>query len=381
MSRNANGEGSIYARQDGRYAGAAYVITRDGARRRRTVYGKTRREVAAKLRTLQEQSAQGIPAYDRGMPLRDYLAHWLDAVAAEKVSAKTLVNYRLFVNRHIVPVIGDKRIGTLSSDDVRALIAAKRKEGFAPRTVRQMHATLRVALQHAVRERLVPANVAGSMSVRIERESSINPFDSDEARSFLQAVRGDPWEALWIVAITMGLRKGELLGLQWHDVDLAGGSLMIRRSLQRIGTELVTAPPKTRSSIRALQIPSMAAKALVAHRELEEEKARAFGHRWARSRPVFTSAKGALIEPRDVNHALDRVLTTADLRRIRVHDLRHTCATLLLSQGVPQRVIMDQLGHSSITVTMNIYAHVMPAMHTDSAARMDALLQREEGDE
>lgn len=375
MSRNANGDGSVYLRSDGRYAGAAYVVTRDGARRRQTVYGKTRREVVAKLRTVQERSAQGVPAYGRGAPLSDYLVRWLDTVAVERVRPKTLANYRLFVVRHIGPVIGTRRLGALNADDVRSLIAAKRTQGLAERTIRQMHATLRVALQHAVHERLVPTNVAAGITVRINQESSIDPFTPEEARVFLRTVQGDPWQALWVVAVTVGLRKGELLGLRWEDVDLGGKTIAVRRSLQRIGPELVTAPPKTRSSVRTLSLPAMAVEALGSHRVREERKSTALGQRWARARPVFTTATGQLVDPRGVNRVLDRTLAAADLRRIRVHDLRHTCATLLLSQGVPQRVIMEQLGHSSIAVTMNIYAHVMPAMRTDSAAKMDELLR------
>jgi integrase len=206
-----------------------------------------------------------------------------------------------------------------------------------------------------------------------KRSAPIVPLDIDEARRLLDETRGDRLHALWAVAIGVGLRKGEALGLGWHAVDLDAGLLRVERTLQRINGSLRLDESKTERSKRTVRLPAVCVAALRKHAERQADE-RAAAHYWADTGLVLTTQLGTAIDPRNVNRWLAELCDRAGVRSIRPHDLRHTCASLLLAQGVPARVVMDILGHSQIAVTMDIYSHVVPAMQDDAAGRMDDAL-------
>jgi integrase len=192
---------------------------------------------------------------------------------------------------------------------------------------------------------------------------------------FLAARRSHRLHALFVVALGLGLRRGELLGLRRTDIDQATGQLRVWQTLQRVrGAGVVYGPPKSRRSRRVLTTPAVVSTALRAHRERQIADRVAAGDSWTDTGLVFTTATGRHIEPRNLNTALGRLLARAGVRRIRFQDLRHTCATLLMSRGVSPRMVMDILGHSQIAVTMNTYGHVIPAMQQEAAGHMDNAL-------
>jgi len=206
----------------------------------------------------------------------------------------------------------------------------------------------------------------------------IKPLTPVEARAFLAAVKGDRLEALYSVALTMGLRQGEALGLRWSDVDLDIGSLRIEKQLQRVGGELQLVELKTRLRRRALLMPASIVASLREHRRRQLEDRLAAGGSWLESGLVFTAADGKPLEGSTVTRHFHDHLERAGLPQRRFHDLRHSCATLLLVQGVSPRVVMDVLGHSDIGMTMNTYSHVIPELRRDAADRMDDLLDGRE---
>ena len=196
-----------------------------------------------------------------------------------------------------------------------------------------------------------------------------------EARQLLDAARGDRLEALYSVALALGLRQGEALGLKWSDIDLDAGVLRVRRAAQRIphqGTRLVEA--KTVRSRRALVMPPVVISALRSHRARQNLERLAAGERWIDNDLVFASMTGTLSDGPNVTHRFRRLLKTAGLPPMRFHDLRHACASLLLVQGVHPRVVMETLGHSQISLTMNTYSHVLPALQREAADKMEAVL-------
>jgi integrase len=265
------------------------------------------------------------------------------------------------------------RLDRLAAADVRRLLNATADKGYAPSTVRHVHAVLRVALEQAVRDDLLARNVARLVQGPKKRTAPIVPLDVDEARRLLHEARGDRLYALWAVAIGVGLRKGEALGLGWHAVDLDAGLLRVERTLQRIAGSLRVDEPKTERSRRNVRLPAVCVAALRQHADRQAEE-RAAARHWTDTGLVFTTQLGTAIDPRNVNRWLAELCERAGVRAIRPHDLRHTCASLLLAQGVPARVVMDILGHSQIAVTMDIYSHVLPAMQDDAAERMDGAL-------
>lgn len=373
MARRANGEGTIFQRKDGRWVGEAFVLLPNGGRDRRTVYGKTRAEVHEKVTALVRQAQQGIVAPNTRLTVEQYLTSWLEDVARRTVRPRTYQNYELMVRLHIVPVIGRVRLNRLAAADVRRLLNRAADHDYSPSTVRHIHAVLRVALEQAVRDDLLPRNVARLVHGPKKRTAPIVPLDVDEARRLLDEAREDRLYALWAVALGVGLRKGEALGLGWHAVDLDDGLLRVERTLQRIDGSLRLDEPKTERSKRTVRLPAVCVAALRQHAERQAEE-RAAARYWVETALVFTTQLGAAIDPRNVNRWLAELCKRAGVRSIRPHDLRHTCASLLLAQGVRARVVMDILGHSQIAVTLDIYSHVLPALQDDAAERMDGAL-------
>lgn len=401
--RRANGEGTITKRKDGRYQAAAYVYRPDGARARKFVYGKTREEVSGKLTEIQEKTRQGIPAATSAMPLADYLTYWLASVAPTRLKPATLNSYEGLTRLYIAPALGRKRLNRLSPTDIRRFLAdfkngclcclrgvdAARPKGEriccakgecchrspSARTVQYVHAVLRSALQQAVREELVGRNVARIVETPTVAKQEVHPLDRIEVKMLLRAARGHRLYALWLLLVSTGLRRGEVLALTWNDIDLDTRQLRVRRNLQRIRRELIFGTPKTNRSTRTISLPERCVSALRAHQVAQREEQQEWDPLPQQPRGlVFTTTSGRPIDPRGLNRMLTVLCRKAKIRRVRVHDLRHTCASLLLAQGVDARTIMETLGHSTITMTLDTYAHVMETTLKAAAERMDEAL-------
>jgi integrase len=248
--------------------------------------------------------------------------------------------------------------------------------GLSKKSVAYMHQVLRTALGLAVRWDMVPRNVARLVDrPRVER-TEINPLTPEEARRFLDAIRGHRLEALFSVALALGLRQGEALGLRWEDVDFDGGTIRVRNQLQRIEGKLTLVPPKTKRSRRTLVMPTMIVESLREHEQRQVAEKLWAGSKWQESGLVFANRFGGPTQARRVIEQFHGALSEGGIRRVRFHDLRHSCATLLLVQGVSPRVVMDVLGHSEIALTMNAYSHVVPELQREAALRMQAILER-----
>jgi integrase len=250
---------------------------------------------------------------------------------------------------------------------------------LSPRTVEYCRAVLRRALNQAVRWGYIPRNVATFVDAPRSQRPDPQPLSPEEVRSFLAAVKDDRLLALYSVAIALGLRQGEALGLRWDDIDLRGGALSVRRQLQRIDGSLQLVDLKTARSRRTIRLPEVLVQQLTTHRSRQDEERRLAGTRWHEYGLVFTTTLGTPIDARNLVRWFHEHQERAGLRHIRFHDLRHTCATLLLVQGVHPRVVMEILGHSQISLTMDTYSHVIPTLQEDAAAKMNTLLQA--GDE
>lgn len=345
----------------------------DGTRKQ--VSGRNRDEVRRKLSDILHSLRHGTYADARGRTVGDFLDQWLVEVARPRVREWTFSGYEVHIWRHLKPTIGRIPLERLTPQHVQALLNQKPREGLKPKTVRYLRGTLRTALNEAVRRGLIARNAAALVEgPRVERYA-IKPFTPEEARQLLQAVRGDRLEALYSVALTMGLRQGKALGLTWQDVDLDLGYMRISKQLQRIHGSPELVEPKTERSRRTLAMPSMIADALRDHGARQELERRDAGQTWHDTGLVFTTPIGTPLDGTVVTKEFHRVLDRAGLTQRRFHDLRHSCATLLLVQGVSPRVVMDLLGHLQIGLTMNTYSHVVPDLRRDAARRMDELLQ------
>src|SRR5450759_1095993 len=371
--RGAN-EGTIVRRRDGRWAAAISL----GGRRRKWFYGTTREEVYRKMTAAQHAMNSGGLADSRGLTVGDFLNQWLDEVVRPSVRRWTYHGYEVHVRLHISPAVGHLPLERLEPRHVQLLLNQKLKEAMAPKSVRYIRGTLRNALNQAVRWGLVARNAAALVDGPRVPTYEIQAFTPDEARKFLLAAKGDRLEALYSVALTLGLRQGEALGLRWQDIDVRLGYLRVARQLQRFDGIFQLVEPKTVRSRRTIVMPHSISKVLGEHRTRQAEERAKSGKGWNEWDLVFTRPDGQPLDGTVVTHQFHRFLDKAGLPQRRFHDLRHSCATLLLAQGVSARVVMEILGHSHIALTMNTYTHVVPELRRDAAQRMEALLREPE---
>lgn len=369
MPSRGRGEGSIYHRADGRWCAA--VVLDDG--RRRVYYGRTRREAADKLHGALKSRRLGANLQTAGLTTSVFLKRWLADSVLPKVRPKTYDGYESLIRLHIDPAIGSIPLEKLGPQDVQALINRKLAEGLSPKTVAYMRGVLRTALNRAVRWGLVVRNAASLTDPPRQITRELRYLDPEEIGRLLEAVSGDRLHALYLAAIALGMRQGELLGSRWSDVDLDAGRWHVRRQLQRRAGSIAFTEPKTARSRRTVDIPASLVAALRSHRARQLEE-RLVADSWDGGDLVFTNRQGGPLVGTEVTKRLQRLARGAGIDNLRFHDLRHTCATLLLAQQVPARVVMELLGHSQIGLTMNLYSHVIPALRREAADRMEAAL-------
>lgn len=375
-SRRGHNEGSIYKREDGRWVAVVNLGWDGGKRKRKYLYGTTRQEVQRKLTKALNDHNRGIPLPDDRQTVEAYLTAWLRDTVKPNKRPLTHRTYESIVNTHIIPRLGKVRLSKLTPKQVQGLLNAKKDEGLSPRRVQLIREVLRNALNEAVRSEQLARNVAALAEAPKTVKTPVNPFTPDEAKAFLKAAKGHRLEALWTVALAVGLREGEALGLRWEDVDLKAGTLRVNYALQRIpGQGLQLVEPKSKTSRRTVPLPQVAMKALRQHELRQKREARWGGTKWHETNHVFTNTIGKPLEQGAVWREFKDLLTKAGLRDQRFHDLRHCCASLLLAQGVSARTVMETLGHSQIGLTLNTYSHVMPALQQDAADQMDAVLR------
>lgn len=285
--------------------------------------------------------------------------------------------YRFQAERYLIPELGQKRLTALSARDLRLYFESLRERQIGARTIEYVHATLRAALEDAVREELLDRNVAKLVRVarppKVERE----PLTVDEVKVLLRHHRDHRLFALISTFALLGLRRSEALGLTWSDVDLDSGWLQIRRGLQRVNGQLVSMPTKTARSRRTIPLPRLLVDALRQHRDAQEKERVELAESWPDLGYVFTTPIGTPIDPRNCTRIIQTACRQAGVRVVRLHDFRHGCVSVLLGLGVPPRTAMDIAGHSTIEMTMNVYGHVTLDEKREALDRLSGLFEEE----
>lgn len=373
MTRKKRGqnEGSIFFHENRRLWCAAISI--EGGNRR-YLYGATRQEVAKRMSAEIRNRQQGIAIKSSTVTVGSFLQNWLDEAVRPNVRPWTYKGYEVIVRCHLTPDLGHIPLVKLGPQEVQALINRKREAGLAPKYVQSIRGVLRTALNEGMRWEMVHRNVAALVRVPRSEPKAIRPLSPEDARVLLTAAQSDRLGALYSVALALGLRQGEALGLRWEDIDLDRRVLKVENQLQRLDGRLQLVPLKTRTSKRVLPIPPTIVASLVRHQRTQLEERDAAGSRWKETGLVFTSTVGSGLDGPNVTKSFQRLLLNAGLDHRRFHDLRHSCATLLLAQDVAPRVVMEILGHSQISLTMNTYTHVMPELRQRAAVSMELAL-------
>ncbi len=372
--RRGNGEGTIYQRPDGRWCTQITVYTAQG-RKRKTLYGKTRREVDKLLTRAKADQEDGLILDAGNLKLGEYLDRWLADSVRDTVRQRTYERYEQMVRVHIKPSLGRVRLKALNATHVRGLYRQKLDAGLAPRTVRYVHTTLNKALKDALADGLIPRNVASAVRPPKLTKKEIRPLSPEQANIFLEAARGDRFEALYVMAITTGLREGELLGLRWEDVDLESGTLSVRRTLSEARSGRFFEPPKNGKG-RNIRLTARAVDALKRHKASQNEERLRLGTLWHDEGLVVPSLTGTPMNAKNLTaRSFKPLLKQAGLpHTVRFHDLRHTCATLLLSKGVHPKIVQELLGHATIAITLDTYSHVLPNMQSEVVTAMEEML-------
>ena len=378
MAKKGNGEGSIYPyKRNGKkvgYRGAYTVYTASGPKRR-YVTGKTREEARQKLTRAMADRDGGLVFEDGGLTVGEYVERWLKDSVRGTVRQSTYETYEYMTYPHIVPALGRVKLKALTPVHVRNFYREKLDSGLSSATVRKMHSVLQKALDQAVSDGLIPRNAAKGIKLPQGKKKEIRPLSPDEARTLLDTARGDRLEALYVLAISTGLREGELLALRWEDLDLEGGVLRVSQTLTRAGGKVSVGPPKTKNSRRTVGLTDGAIEALRGHLARQLEEMEHVGSLYRPGGLVFANELGGIVNPSNLrNRSLKGLLKRADLPSIRFHDLRHTCATLLLSRNVNPKIVSEMLGHSTIAITLDTYSHVLPTMQQSAVRALEEIL-------
>ncbi len=384
--KRGNGEGSIYPYRNGGFAAYVWVTTPDGRRKRKYVYGKTRPEVHEKWLKLHNEAKKG-PLPTRHRTVAAFLDYWLESIVKPNLAPLSYVSYEGCARLYIVPHLGTKRLDKLTVRDVREWLTklastcqccAQRKdakrspsrqkccavgeccESYASRRVIQAaRDALRAALTHAVTEEEIAKNVASLVKVPKPRRRRVKPWSVAEAGKFLAdaADRDDPLFAAWVLVLSLGLRRGEVLGLTWDSIDFENGELYVDHQIQRAGREILYRETKTEESDDFLPLPSLCLRALRMRRAQQTGDRKAAGDLWQDSRGlVFTTKYGTPIEPGNLTRMFALRARRAGLRVIPLRNTRHTCSSLLVALGVHPKVAQRILRHSQIAITMEVYA-------------------------
>jgi integrase len=371
LKKRGNGEGSISRRNDGRWCGRYYVNTSEG-RKRKAVYGKTKAEVLKLIRRGQLEADGRLVIKTDNPAMRAYLDIWLSSVKGN-VRTNTYDNYRYLVKKHIEPHIGNKKIQSLQSIHIEELYNLKLIEKLSGRTVRLIHTALHSSLKQAVEWGYVRENVTDRVRLPKSTKKEICPLTRDEAATFLEVSSGTRFETLYVLAIHTGLRKGELLGLRWKDVDFTNKELRVRQQLVSNSEGLSFGIPKS-GKARSVRLSNTAVVSLLKHKEIQDNEKRLAKEDWPNQELVFRSMKGTPMNGNNLSkRSFKPLLEAAGLPNIRFHDLRHTFATLLLEKSMHPKIVQEMLGHASIAITLDTYSHVLPSLQSGAAVAMDEL--------
>lgn len=360
--RRGHGEGAVFKRADGLWVGRV-ERGRDtrGRRLRQTVYARTKADLLVRLRQAQADEASGLPAVDQRQTVGQFLEWWASTVLPGAVRPNSAENYRVAIRCHIDPSIGAVRLAKLSPEHVERMMRDLADRGLRPSTVRYARAVLRRALTTAERHGRVTRNAAalaeGPRGAGARLDDAPDAAETAAILRFAHA-SNDRLYAVAVLALHLGLRRGELLALRWDDVDLDECRMVVRGSLIRVkGAGLRVNPPKTAASVRVLPIVEPCLSALREHRR-DQAAERLAAPYWHDASIVFASPAGTYLDPRNVTRWWHELTTSAGIGRRRLHASRHAAATAMLERGVPLEVVSAILGHAGLAITADVYAKV-----------------------
>jgi integrase len=375
--KRGNGEGGISRHKKSGLYMARYTVQTPEGSKRKTIYGKKRQDVADQLAKALADRADGIVFDDKNLTLGEYLDRWLSDAVRGTVRESTYSRDKYLVTNHVKPSIGRVKLKNLNARLLQSLYRERLDSGLSSSTVQKIHHVLHKALTQAMRWDLIPRNPADSVKAPTPAPKEMHPLSVLETRQLLEAARGDRLEALYVLAIHTGMRRGELLALKWADVDLDLATVRVRRTLTRgeDGRGYVMGAATKNGKGRHVRLTTRVVEALKRHRARQAKEKLKVSSLYQEQGLVFAGTGGGLINPSNLRQrSFKPLLEHAGLPRITFHDLRHTCASLLFQRNVHPKFVQELLGHASVAITLDTYSHMLPGMGGEAADAMsDAL--------
>lgn len=380
--------GGKYQRADGRWGGSFTRHAGDRTWTERTTR-PTEEAINEWLTEQRHLEALGAAPQDKSQTVAQFLTYWLAHGSAQRLRASTFATYSSHVTTHLIPQLGRHRLANLSPQYIESALNRLLREPaeatgkpLAPRTVKDIHAILVTALNQAVKLRLITSNPATAIDPPRVPRRKMNVLTPADAKLLIAAVQGARQEALFTVALSLGLRRGEALGLRWEDVDLDRGVLRVRQSIQRIAGRkgLQVEGLKSDAALRSINLPAVTLGALRRHKARQNLERQEAGAEWEDSGLVFVSQPwrgrkgGHALDPRNYKRIVDAALEKAGLAHVRIHELRHTAASIMLAMGVAPKMVSEILGHSRIGITLDLYGHLFEPERAAAAHAVDRAL-------
>jgi integrase len=373
--RSVHGGGSVFQRKDGRWE-AKFKVEETG--KYKSLYARTEKEAYKKLQDALFQQKQGLLATGPDQTVEQFLTYWLEDVEKPSVRLGTYLNNRVVIKNHLIPGIGHIAMRKLTARHLQMFYASKQRGGTSVSRIIRFQAVLHKALDHAKAIRLVNFNVADGLKLPKYERHKARFLTPEQARLLLQEAEKKDLDALIALALITGLRRGEVLGLRWDDIDFDNKVLRISRTVNYYPNYgFVEGKPKTESSERTIRLPQVIINMLVRHREQQQKRQIEVGSSWINPDLVFTSNKGNFILYGTLTRWFSKLVRDAGLPPMRFHDLRHSAATILLSMKVQANVVQQILGHSDVKTTLGTYGHILQSMHDDVTKNMDSLYGEE----
>jgi integrase len=368
-NKRSHGEGSIYRRKDGLWVAALMLQGK-----RAVKYSKTQREARDWLQETRIQVQSGLTFTAAQITVAQFFREWLINYK-DSIRPKTYEQYKQIVNQYITPGIGAVKLKDLRPDQIQLFYTMQLRDGRSQRTVLLIHSVLHRALNQALSWRLIGHNPAEAVNRPKVPRKEMRVLNESQVITLINSAKGSRFETLFWVAVTTGLREGEILGLKWSDIDWVTRRLSVQRQVQRLKNQgSVFSSPKSEAGERAVLLSMDTIKRLRGYHAVQSYEKLFAGDRWRENDLIFPSTVGTPLDQRNLYRNFKTILRQAELPEIRFHDLRHTAATLMLPQGINPKVVQERLGHADITLTLNTYSHVLPEMQEEAVQKLDHAL-------
>jgi len=376
MKRRANGEGTIYKRDNGRWAAQAYVTLTNGERKRIFITEKTREAVIAKLREIKDQESRRVRYSEKDWTVAEYLDYWLTNIQQRRIRETTMMTYKIMIKNHIKPIIGGCKLRDLSVYDVRRAVDGLTERKCSGAIIQKCLRVLSACLNCAMREELIFRNVVQLVEKPNYAPKETVIWTAEQAAWFLQTIKAHQHYIAFLLLLTYGLRRGEVLGLRWRDIDFENGFIHVRQQIDRINGKITARDVKTANSRRSLPLMANVRAALQEHADKTGVILPQFAPHCELSTKgtIVVSKAGTPLEPRRLARYFDVLQKNAGLPRITIHAMRHTAATVLKDLNVPVKDAQLILGHSNISTTLNVYQHGTPETHRAAISAVEERL-------